>query len=198
VRSSTSEVGTAAGMSNVWGGVPDWYTHITGFPFPLRPIFRRPTRRYEVEPNLVWIFEQEHGLGGTYVATNIRMTVIRLEKENVLWVHAPIAPTQECIALIDELGLPVRYVVLPTYAYEHKVFMAPFCRRFPDAKRFVVDGLWSWPVNLPNEFFGIFGAKRLKDNDWDTPWFDEIDQKILGPASLGLAPYVEAAFFHRK
>jgi hypothetical protein len=28
----------------------------------------------------------------------------------------------------------VEYIVLPTFAYEHKVFVAPFSRRFPKAK----------------------------------------------------------------
>jgi hypothetical protein len=28
---------------------------------------------------------------------------------------------RECVALLKELGLPVEYIVLPTFAYEHKV-----------------------------------------------------------------------------
>jgi hypothetical protein len=41
---------------------------------------------------------------------------------------------QECINLLKELGAPVEYIVLPTFAYEHKVFVGPFARRFPNAK----------------------------------------------------------------
>jgi hypothetical protein len=51
-----------------------------------------------------------------------------------LWVHAPIAPTDECVRLVKELGAPVEYIVLPTFAYEHKSFVGPFSRRFPKAK----------------------------------------------------------------
>lgn len=44
----------------------------------------------------IWMFEQEQALGFSSVSTNIRMTVIKL-KSGGLWVHAPIAPTKECI-----------------------------------------------------------------------------------------------------
>lgn len=44
----------------------------------------------------IWLFEQEQALGFSSVSTNIRMTVIKL-KSGGLWVHAPIAPTKECI-----------------------------------------------------------------------------------------------------
>jgi hypothetical protein len=44
----------------------------------------------------IWLFEQEQALGFSSVSTNIRMTVIKL-KSGGLWVHAPIAPTDECI-----------------------------------------------------------------------------------------------------
>lgn len=49
-------------------------------------------------------------------------------------MHAPIAPTKECVRLVKELGEPVKYIVLTTYAYEHKVFVSPFARRFPKAQ----------------------------------------------------------------
>lgn len=44
----------------------------------------------------IWLFEQEQALGFSSVSTNIRMTVIKL-KSGGLWIHAPIAPTKECI-----------------------------------------------------------------------------------------------------
>lgn len=48
----------------------------------------------------MWSFEQPHG--AINIVVNIRMTVIRLEGGG-LWVHAPIAPTEECVALVREL-----------------------------------------------------------------------------------------------
>ena len=45
-------------------------------------------------------------------------------------------PCRECIALLQELDAPVEFIVLPTFAYEHKVFVAPFSRKFPSARVF--------------------------------------------------------------
>ena len=40
---------------------------------------------------------------------------------------------RECVQLLKELGR-VEYIALTTHAYEHKLFVAPFSRKFPDAK----------------------------------------------------------------
>jgi hypothetical protein len=167
----------------------------------------------------VWLFEQEQALGFSSVSTNTRMTVIKL-RSGGLWVHAPIAPTKECIQvphltsatnttstllcfgvaaasskfsnsvmrcaqLIKELGAPVEHIVLPTFAYEHKVFLGPFSRKFPKAQVWVAPRQWSWPVNLPLEFFGVFRSKPLEDEDDGTPWAAEIEQKVLSSPEVG-------------
>ncbi len=44
---------------------------------------------------------------------------------------------RECLDLLKELGGSVKHIVLTTHAYEHKVFVAPFQRRFPDARVYV-------------------------------------------------------------
>lgn len=49
---------------------------------------------------MIWLFEQEQALGFSSVSVNIRMTVIKL-KSGGLWVHAPIAPTKECVQVSD-------------------------------------------------------------------------------------------------
>lgn len=41
---------------------------------------------------------------------------------------------RECVRLVKELELPIEYIVLPTFAYEHKIFLGPFSRAFPQAK----------------------------------------------------------------
>ena len=51
---------------------------------------------------------------------NTRMTVLKL-RDGSLFVYAPVAPTRECLRLVRELDAPVKYVVLPTSAVEHKV-----------------------------------------------------------------------------
>jgi len=79
-------------------------------PFPLKPYnAERVTVGRQVDPN-IFVFEQEHGFAN--VSVNIRMTVVRLSNGG-LWVHAPVAPTAECVAMVQSLG-EVLYVVLPT------------------------------------------------------------------------------------
>lgn len=173
-----------------------FYLNFTGFPFPLGPFLNRRTIRTEVVKGRIWLFEQEQALGFSSVSTNIRMTVIKL-KSGGLWVHAPIAPTKECIQLVKELAAPVEYIILPTFAYEHKIFVGPFSRKFPRAQIWVAPRQWSWPLNLPLAFFGIFRAKTLIDEDLSTLWADEIEQKVLSSAEVGIGPYVEVAFYHK-
>lgn len=86
---------------------------------------------------------------------------------------------------MKELGAPVEYIILPTFAYEHKIFVGPFSRQFPRAQVWVAPRQWSWPLNLPLEFFGIFRSKILKDEDSSTPWADEIEQKVLSSPEVG-------------
>eukprot|EP00435_Cladocopium_sp_Y103_P056870 s640_g19.t1 len=169
------------------------YLNFTGFPFPLGPVFARRTVRTQIGDGM-WTFEQEQKLAN--IAVNVRMTAIKLE-DGSLWVHNPVAPTEECNALLRELGLPVKYIVLGSAQYEHKIFVAPFARRWPDAKVYTVQQ-WSWPLDLPSAFYGIF-ATELKDGE-DTPWSAEIDKKLLCPKDrLGLGySAAECAFFHRR
>ncbi|ERN10317.1 hypothetical protein AMTRI_Chr10g880 [Amborella trichopoda] len=174
-----------------------FYLNFTGFPFPLGPFLNRRTFRYEVVRGSIWAFEQQQALGFSSITTNIRMTVIKL-KSGGLWIHAPIAPTEECIQLVKELDAPVEYIVLPTFAYEHKIFVGPFSRKFPRAKVYVAQRQWSWPVNLPLEFFGIFRSKSIRDEDTSIPWFDEIEHKVLSLPEIGIGPYVEVAFYHKR
>ncbi|XVF14353.1 hypothetical protein REPUB_Repub09cG0051800 [Reevesia pubescens] len=76
--------------------------------------------------------------------------------------------------------------------------IAPTKEKFPKAQVWVAPRQWSWPLNLPLEFFGIFRAKILKDGDLSTPWADEIEQKVLSSPEVGIGPYVEVAFYHKR
>jgi hypothetical protein len=143
----------------------------------------------------MWLFEQPQSLGLSNVTANVRMTVIKLVGGG-LWVHAPVAPTRECVEALRALGAPVAHVVLPTFAYEHKVFMGPFCRAFPDAQAWVAPSQWSWPINLPVQFFGIFPSGVLTA-DTTPPWADEIEHRPFA-SSVGIGPYSEVAFFHKR
>ena len=81
---------------------------------------------------------------------------------------------------VREIGGEVAYVVLATTQYEHKVFCGPFARRFPGAEVWVAPGQFSFPLNLPNQFFGIFPKGELDEDGSGMPWSGEIEQRLLG------------------
>ncbi len=120
---------------------------------PVAPYGRRKTIRRQIKDD-VWVFDQIIGI--YYVHVPIRMTVIR--GETGLLVYAPVAPTKECLGLLQELIQqygPVQTIILPSVAVEHKVLAGPFARKFPSASLYVVDQQYSFPVPLPSSFLGL-------------------------------------------
>ena len=168
---------------------------------PIYPYGQRRTIRKEVVKDTIWIFDQLQGI--FYVVVPIRMTVVKLEKGGLL-VYAPVAPTGECVRLLNELVVKhgdVKYIILPTISgIEHKVFVGPFARRFTNAQVFVAPGQWSFPINLPLSWLGL-PAKRtqiLPRNSQEAPFAEDFDYAILGPIDLGLGKFAEVAFFHKR
>lgn len=168
---------------------------------PLYPYGQRRTIRKEVIKDTIWTFEQCQGI--LYVVVPIRMTVVKLAQGGLL-VYAPVAPTGECISLVNELVAAhgeVEYIILPTVSgIEHKVFVGPFARCFPKAEVFIAPDQWSFPVNLPLSWLG-FPRKRTQKlplNSNQTPFADEFDYEILGPLDLGLGAFQEVAFYHKR
>ncbi len=168
---------------------------------PLYPYGRRRTLRTEVVKDTIWTFEQV--LGILYVVVPIRMTVVKLEAGGFL-VYAPVAPTPECIRLVNELVEAhgeIKYIILPTVSgIEHKVFVGPFSKCFPNAQVYVAPHQWSFPLNLPLTWLGLpWGRTQiLPEDSTHTPFSDEFDYAILGPINLGLGPFEEVAFLHRR
>lgn len=167
-------------------------------PLPLYPYSQRRTVRTEVIPDWVWSFEQIQGI--LYVITPVRMTAIRLEEGGLL-IYAPLAPTPECLRLVNELvdryG-PVKYIISSTLSgLEHKVFVGPFARQYPHAIVYVAPGQWSFPVNLPLSWLGL-PPDRTKLLTADHPFGDRFDCAMLGPIDLNLGKFGEIALFDRK
>ncbi len=167
---------------------------------PIYPYGKRRTLCQEVIAGRIWTFDQLQGI--FYVVVPIRMTVVRLDAGGLL-VYAPVAPTKECLGLLQELidrHGDVKYVVLPTVSgVEHKVFAAPFARKFPKAQVYVAPHQWSYPLDLPLSWLG-FPSKRthlLPENSNEAPFSDEFDYATLGPISLGLGPFEETVMFHK-
>jgi hypothetical protein len=154
-----------------------------------------------VVKNTVWTFDQIQGI--LYVVVPIRMTVIKLEEGGLL-IYAPVAPTKECIRLVKELVTQhgdVKYIILPTVSgLEHKVFVGPFARRFPNAQVFVAPNQWSFPLNLPLSWLGLPQRRThiLSEDSAQTPFANEFDYAILGPIELGPGRFEEVVFFHKR
>lgn len=167
---------------------------------PLYPYGQRRTLRREVIANQVWTFDQMQGI--LYVVVPIRMTVVRLAAGGLL-VYAPVAPTPECIRLVNELEADyggVKYIILPTVTgLEHKVFVGPFARKFPSAQVYAVRHQWSFPLNLPLRWLGFPAGRThwLPDNPADAPFGDDCDYRVLSPVNLGIGPFAEVAVLHR-
>lgn len=87
------------------------YVNVTGFPFPLTPLLSRQTVISEVVPGRVWTLEQEQGIGlGLGVSTNVRMTVVKMS-DGRLWIHDPVAPTEECVSMVGTARRGVARVI---------------------------------------------------------------------------------------
>jgi len=164
---------------------------------PVAPYQRRKTLLRQVADG-VYTFDQLIGI--YYVQVPIRMTVISLS--DGLFVYAPIAPTGECLdllqPLIDRYG-PVKYIVLPSVAVEHKVNAGPFARKFPDAEFYVTDQQYSFPLELPNAFLGLPSwTKPLPESSkGSTMWNGELDHEVLTVKPGIASQFQEAAFFHK-
>ncbi|MEH2312189.1 MAG: DUF4336 domain-containing protein [Nostoc sp.] len=168
---------------------------------PLYPYGRRQTIRKEVVKDTIWNFDQIQGI--FYVVVPIRMTVVKLEAGGLL-VYAPVAPTIECIRLVNELVAEhgnVKYIILPTIsAIEHKVFVGPFAKYFGTAQVFVAPHQWSFPLNLPLSWLGLPPKRTqlLPEDSSKTPFANEFDYAMLGPIELGPGRFAEVAFFHKR
>ncbi|MEM6437090.1 MAG: DUF4336 domain-containing protein [Cyanobacteria bacterium P01_D01_bin.115] len=166
---------------------------------PLYPYGQRPTLMQEVVKATIWTFDQYQGI--FYVVVPIRMTIIRLQPSGLL-VYSPVAPTPECIRQVRSLEAqygPVRYIIQSTTTgIEHKVFVGPFARRFPQAHVYVAPHQWSFPLDLPLSWLGLPRKRtQVLSEGMHLPFADQFDWATLGPIKLGLGPFVEVALFHR-
>ncbi|WP_088894074.1 DUF4336 domain-containing protein [Leptolyngbya ohadii] len=169
------------------------------FLVPIYPYRKRRTLRREVVANTIWTFEQLQGI--LYTVVPVRMTIVRLESGGLL-VYSPIAPTRECIRLVRELEAEhgaVRYILLTTSSgLEHKVFVPPFARQFPQAQVYVTPHQWSFPFNLPLNWLGFPRDRTqvLPAESHLAPFGDEFEYELLH-VDLGRGCFEEMACFHR-
>lgn len=169
--------------------------------FPLYPFGKRRTIRREVVEGSIWTFDQLQGI--FYVVVPIRMTVVKLDGGGLL-VYAPVAPTPECVRLVRELVAEhggVKYIVLPTISgLEHKVFVVPFARCFPDAQIWIAPQQWSFPIDLPLSWLGFPRHRThiLPRDPRQTPFGDRFEFAILETIDLGPGRFAEVAWCDRR
>jgi len=76
---------------------------------------------------------------------------------------------------------------------EHKVFVGPFARSFPNVQVFVAPNRWSFPLNLPLSWLG-FPGRRTQVLCADAPLASEFDYAVLdinlgrGRSGSGILP----------
>ena len=167
---------------------------------PLYPFGKRRTFCAEVVKDTIWTFDQLQGF--FYAVVTIRMTVVKLNAGGLL-IYAPVAPTKECIRMVNELAAKhgdVKYIILPTSSgLEHKIFVGPFARCFPQAQVFVAPNQWSFPLNLPLSWLG-FPRKRtqiLPEDSKQAPFGTEFDYAVLD-LDLGKGSFAEVALLHKR
>lgn len=171
------------------------------------PFFVRATFRTEVVAGSVWSFEQKQGIGlGLNTAVSVRMTAIRVRETGGLLLYSPVAPTGECLALIDELGGDVEHIVLGTTLFEHKQFFAPMARAYPNAVPHAAKNQWSWPLNIDSPIVGALPAPWRKlakcevNDDANTRLPAEFECATLDLPPVGLEArlsFTELALYHR-
>mmetsp|Transcript_30207 Transcript_30207/g.50017 ORF Transcript_30207/g.50017 Transcript_30207/m.50017 type:complete len:462 (+) Transcript_30207:125-1510(+) len=194
--SVTAFAANAASLSGHAARLRRWGP-VLGGPFDF-PSASRATVRRDVVPGRIWSFEQVQGV--IYVHVPVRMTVVKLN-EGGLFVYAPVAPTAECLQLLAEVEAeagPVRHILLPSLALEHKYFAGAFARSRPSAKFWVASYQYSFPLNLPLWAQGFPADTRVLPDDYlDAPpnWAKQLPYRTLGPLTEKVGGYQEVVVF---
>ena len=169
----SAPLASAAGGALATGAVDsmvDPRSYFQDVPTLFAPLYgedSRETRLIEIVPGEVYALEQNLALGP--LETPLRCVVVKL-KDGTTWVHAPLAPTNEFFELAESVG-PVKHVVVPTYALEHKIFAKPALERWPSAKLWVAPGQFAFQVNVPaakvfgREPDGVLGVRGDASGD---------------------------------
>jgi hypothetical protein len=200
----------SSGVANAIEEVETKRSYFQRFPTLFAPLYGDATRetiKRQVGEN-IWALDQNLELGP--LETPFRCVVIRLN-DGTLWVHAPLAPTEEFFQLVESCdpdGGKVAHVIVPTYALEHKIFVKDALLRWPNAKLWTAPGQFSFPKkNMADGFvWGKSVDGVLYGSDETTassvPWTNEIQYETLaaGTFPIGSSPqtFYETVFFHKS
>lgn len=168
---------------------------------PIGTYKQKKTIRQTIVDGEVWTFDQKFGILNVQVP--LRMTIIKLAGGG-LFVYDPVAATQECLGLVqelvDEYG-PVKHIVLGSVAIEHKVYAGVFAQKFKSAQVWVQPGQYSFPSNLPDTFLGFPSGRTqtIPSSIAEAPeeWTKDFDFLTLGPIISKDGAFGETVFFHK-
>lgn len=162
----------------------------------------RATVRRELVPDRIWSFEQVQGL--IYVHVPVRMVVVKLDSGG-LFAYSTVAPTDECLRLLSELEAahgPLRHILLPTSALEHKYFAGAFAGARPDAQLWVAPFQYSFPLDLPLVLQGFPSGTRVLPlpsgglEEGEQPeWAAQLPYKALGPIKERVGGFQEVVCY---
>lgn len=180
----------------------EWDLHKVAFSLlPLSPGRRRKTILEEIVPGTIWTLDQVQGIVNVNVP--VRSVIVKL-KQGGLLIYNPVAPTKECLEMVDNLEKEygkVKHIILGTLGLEHKALAGPFSQYFYNAEVWLQPGQWSFPINLPNVFLGFPLNNKVKEipaNAIDAPWYEDFDHLVLGPLRFkSVGGFGETALFHR-
>jgi len=194
------------------------------FPTLFKPFLGEGTKK-TIKTTLIedrcWALEQTIELGP--LETPLRCVVVRLSSGD-LWVHNPLAPTEEFFQLVESCAengdgyepssstsssARVSSIVVPTYALEHKIFARDAHERWPEAEIWVAPGQFSFPVeNVSNAYVygtdtNVFVLSESNDeaqmSTKQPAWRNEINYETLDVGAFNVAnkniQIKECAFF---
>ena len=118
----------------------------------------------------------------TGVSMNTRMTIARL-RDGSLWIHSPIALSDETKVVVEGLGGPIAALVAPN-RYHH-LFIGPWLQLYPHAKVFAHKDLIRKVPSL--------ARAEVLTNSVPSVYSDDVHQVIFEGNPL----FEEAVFFHR-
>ena len=218
-----------ASSSLALDSTPNERMYTQKFPTLFDPLYgksERETMKRQISDD-IWALEQSLILGP--LETPLRCVVVKLA-DGTLWVHAPLAPTEEFFDLVESCAgtssfaahdtgdtvasyaSRVAYVIVPTYALEHKVFAKDALKRWHKAKLYTSPGQFSFPLRSASDSLvwgrPVDGVLQESDDSTCTnnvqqpQWTNEIQYETLaaGTFDIGGTPTTlcETVFFHKS
>ncbi|CEL99570.1 unnamed protein product [Vitrella brassicaformis CCMP3155] len=148
----------------------------------LPPFYERETILRSIGDGLYFL---EQPLLAAGVNAGLRSVVVRLEGSGDLLVINPVAPTRECMRLLNSLGGKVAGIVVANTAPEHQIYVKTFADRYPDAPVYAA---------RPPDQDNTYRINEILSDEVPSTWRRTLEQAVLDGGST----YREVVFFHKR